>query len=107
MFFATDRSVLMIRGVRTSVTRRGALPNVPAGAALNALSLSHWAVGWSAEPSRSAKSPGVRESTPVTFGRRPFPSRLVLELLCETPIGNPLWKLNTADATHPPANVLP
>src|SRR5258706_5665501 len=81
MFFATDKSVLMIRGVRTSVSMRGALPHVPAGARPNAAGLSHAAVGWSADPSRSANSPGVSMDTPVRFGRMPLPSRLLFELL--------------------------
>ena len=43
-FFETERSVLMIRGVRTSVSRRGAVPNVWAGASATAAAFSHVAV---------------------------------------------------------------
>src|SRR6266849_226518 len=103
-FFDTERSVLIIRGVRTSVSVRGALPKVPAGAALNDRGLSHAAVEWAADASRSATLPDVNISAPVRFGRSPLPNKLVPELLWETPIGKPLWKLNTAAAIQPPAS---
>src|SRR5437588_11966706 len=97
----------MILGVRTSVISRGAFPKVPFGAALNAESLSHFTVGWSADPRQSARSPEQPTGVPVRFGRRLFPRRFVPDVLCEIPIGNPLWKLKTAASIQPPASALP
>src|SRR5207247_1531577 len=88
MLFAIDRSVSVWTGVRTSVMTRGALPNVFPGAVLKAAGFSHAADGWSADARRSSWFPGVLSGTPGTrFGRWPLPSRLLVELLCETPIG--------------------
>jgi len=36
-----------------------------------------------------------------------LPSRLLFELLCETPIGKPDCQVKTAAVVHPPANRLP
>src|SRR5262245_18376396 len=105
MFFETERSVLMILGVRTSVSRRGALPNVPAGAAVIAAGLIQVAVGWSADARRSAKLPEVSNPTPVRFGRF-APAKSVLSL-CARPIGKPLCKLMIADAVQPPPRSSP
>src|SRR4026207_1464051 len=58
MVLLNERSVLLIGGVRTSVMTRGALPNVPAAATEMAEGLSQVAAGWSADASRSSKSPG-------------------------------------------------
>ena len=44
-FLDTDRSVSVWIGVRTSVSTRGALPHVPAGAAVNAAGFSQAAEG--------------------------------------------------------------
>src|SRR6266496_3222828 len=87
---------------------RGALPKVPAAAVENASLFSHAAEVWSADAVRSGQSPLVDVSTPDTrFGRWLLPSRLLFELLCETPIGKPDCHVKTAAAVHPPANRLP
>src|SRR5256885_5896000 len=54
-------------------------------------------VEWSAEPSRSSKLPVVSKEAPVRFGRRLLPSRFVFDVLCERPIGKPLWNVNRSE----------
>src|SRR3954468_24998528 len=103
-FFDTDTSVLINRGVRTSVVRRGAVPQVPAAASDTAAGLTQVTVGWSAEARRDARSPDVARSTPGTrFGRCALPSSPRLSL-CARPIGNPLCTLITAAAVQPAAS---
>src|SRR5437773_588937 len=88
--------------------RRGASPNVPAAAVANAAGLSHAADGWSADATRSGQLPGVDVSTPGTrFGRWLLPSRLLVELLWDAPMGNPDCQVNTAAAVQPAATPAP
>src|SRR5688572_27862045 len=88
--------------------RRGESPNVPAAAVANAAGVSHAADGWSADATRSGQLPEVDVSTPGTwFGRWLLPGKLLVELLCDAPIGNPDCHVNTAATVQPPANRLP
>src|SRR5579864_1394915 len=70
MLFEAEMSVLMIGGVRTSVSNRGALPHVPAGARLNAAGLIQVALEFAPAARRSDRLPVVASLTPGTiFGR--------------------------------------
>src|SRR5262245_33048450 len=77
------RSTLRCPGVRSSENVRGALPNVNAGAAVNAAALIQLV-------SRSSSDPLVARSTPeTTFGRCVLPSRPELLFDCQTLTGKP------------------